>query len=68
MNDTDIKYWVGFSLIPGIGKVKVAQLEKHFGSLGNAWGASPAELKHSGLDRNSVSTITSHRDRISPEA
>ena len=68
MAKDDIKYWVGFSLIPGIGHVKFSQLENYFGSLENAWQAAPAELKHSGLDRSSVSTITSWRDRISLEA
>jgi DNA processing protein len=68
MNDTAIKYWVGFSLIPGIGKVKFTQLESYFGSLKDAWVASPAELKRAGLDRNSVNAITAHRDRIDPSA
>ncbi len=68
MNNKDLKYWVGFSLIPGIGHVKFTQLENYFGSLENAWQAAPAELKHSGLDRSSVNAITSWRDRVSLEA
>ncbi|MCL0057811.1 DNA-processing protein DprA [Dehalococcoidales bacterium] len=64
----DIKYWVGFSIIPGIGRVKLAQLEKYFGSLENAWQAAPVDLKHSGLDSNSIQAITSWRAKISLEA
>ena len=50
----DIKYWVGFSLIPGIGRVKFSQLENYFGSLENAWKASSADLKQAGLDNISI--------------
>jgi len=64
----DIKYWVGFSLIPGIGRVRFAQLESYFGNLENAWQASPADLKHSGLDSNVIRAISTWRPRISLEA
>jgi len=65
MTDKDIKYWVGFSLIPGIGRVRFAQLENHFGSLGSAWQATPAELKKAGLDRNAAQAITTWIPKIS---
>jgi len=68
MNDKELKCWVGFSLIPGIGHVKFTQLENYFGSLENAWQASPATLRDSGLDRSSVKTIVSRRENISLEA
>jgi len=64
----DIKYWVGFSLIPGIGRVRFAQMENYFGNLENAWQASPADLKHSGLDSNAIRAISTWRPRISLEA
>jgi DNA processing protein len=63
MSGQDIKYWVAFSLIPGIGRVRLAQLENYFGNLENAWGAAPAELKQAGLDR-----VATQRPKISPEA
>jgi len=63
----DIKFWVGFSLIPGIGRVKFGQLEAYFKDMENAWKASPAELKQAGLDKNSIRTITSRRPEISLE-
>jgi len=68
MNNNDIKYWVGFSLIPGIGRVKLTQLENYFGNLENAWKAAPVDLKHSGLDRSSINAITSWRAKVSLEA
>ena len=61
----EIKYWVGFSLIPGIGRVKMMQLESHFGDLAEAWKVAPADLRQSGLDANSVRAINMWRPRIS---
>ncbi len=67
MESKDIKYWVGFSLIPGIGRVRFTQLENHFGNLEAAWKAAPAELRHTGLDKGPVDAITEWRPRISLE-
>jgi DNA processing protein len=61
----DIKYWVGFSLIPRIGRVKLSLLESHFGDLKSAWQASPGELKKAGLDKGSANAVNYWRDRIS---
>jgi DNA processing protein len=68
VNKEDIKYWVGFNAIPGIGRVKFNQLENHFGNLEDAWKACQAELRLAGLDRKSVRAINEWRPRISPEA
>lgn len=64
----DIKYWLGFSLIPGIGKVKFDLLEKGFPNMEEAWKASAGELKSSGLDDKAVEAIISGRARIYPDA
>ena len=64
----DIKYWVGFSLISGIGRVRFGQLESYFHTLENAWKATPAELKQAGLDKSSIRAITTWRPKISLEA
>lgn len=61
----DTKYWVGFNLIPGIGKARFSLLEEHFGDLEKAWSASPSELRKAGLDSRSVESIIAHRPRIS---
>ena len=68
MNKKDIKYWVGFNAIPGIGRVKFNQLENHFDSLEDAWKAGPGELRHAGLDRSAIRAINNRRPRISLEA
>ncbi|RJQ39368.1 MAG: DNA-protecting protein DprA [Dehalococcoidia bacterium] len=67
MPDKDIKYRVAFSLVPHIGRVRLGLLEKHFGSLANAWQAAPAELKEAGLDSGAVSSIKQQRPKISPD-
>ena len=64
----DVKYWVGFSLIPGIGRIRSTQLENYFGNLKSAWQATPAELKQSGLDNGSIRAIIAWRPRVSLEA
>ncbi len=68
MAQKDIKYWVGFSLIPRIGRVKLSQLESYFKNLELAWQADPAELKRAGLDKGAVNAIVQWRPDISLEA
>ena len=68
VSNKDIKYWVGFNIIPGIGRVRFGQLESYFGDLETAWKAGPAELKRSGLDESPIRAIKSWRPRISLEA
>ncbi|MBI4287802.1 MAG: DNA-protecting protein DprA [Chloroflexi bacterium] len=63
MNDT--KYWVGFSLIPGIGRVRFSLLEKHFGDMARAWESPAAELKAAGLDSHVAQAVTIRRPLIS---
>jgi DNA processing protein len=64
----DIKYWVGFNNIPGIGRVRLGQLESYFGSLEQAWKATPGELKRAGLDTAARRAIGQWRDKVDPDA
>lgn len=68
MKNKELKYWVGFSLIPGIGRVRITQMENYFGSLENAWKAGSGDLRNSGLDSSTVRTITSRRPGLCLEA
>ena len=63
----NIKYWIGFSLIKGVGPAKISLLKKHFGDLERAWFASASELQSCGLDSSTVKKIISQRPLISPE-
>jgi DNA processing protein len=64
----DTKYWVGFGSIPGIGRVRLSQLERSFGDLERAWKAPASELKRAGLDSPALRAVTQWRDRIDPDA
>lgn len=68
MDLNGVKYWVGFSLIPGIGRIKLSFLNAYFGDLGKAWHASAGELRSAGLDAKSIETILALRSRISLDA
>lgn len=65
---SDLKYWVGFNLMPGIGRAKFSKLEGYFGDLEKAWNAGSAELRSAGLDTKSVETILAKRSQISLDA
>lgn len=65
---SDLKYWIGFTKIPGIGRVRLAQLEDFFGDLEAAWIASASELRRAGLGARSVEAILSWRPKVCPEA
>ena len=61
----ELKYWIGFSRIPGIGKVRIAHLRERFVNLEDAWNAPVSKLKQAGLDSRSVNAIAALRPRIS---
>ena len=52
-----LKYWVGFSGIPGIGRVRISLLKDYFGGLEDAWKASEGRLKQAGLDSRSIDAL-----------
>lgn len=62
------QYWIAFTSIPGIGRVRLAQLERHFGSLADAWNAPVEEIFHAGLDASVARSIARHRPLVSPDA
>jgi DNA processing protein len=63
----EIAYWVAFSRIPGIGRVRVERLEQHFGALAQAWAAPESELRDAGLDEKARAVVVAHRPRIDPD-
>ena len=65
---SDLKYWVGFNRIQGIGRAKFSQLESYFGDLEQAWHAVPSDLRAAGLDTRSLQSVVASRPEISPDA
>ena len=65
---TDSKYWVAFTRIHSLGTIKFRHLERHFGSLEQAWTADLGEFKAADIDDKTARTIVSERAGISPDA
>ncbi len=63
----DLKYWVAFNRIQGIGRARFSSMEQHFGNLEAAWHADAGEFKKAGLDRRAVSNIVAQRPNIDPD-
>ena len=63
----DLKYWVAFHQIDGMGPKKFNCMEEYFGSLEDAWHASRGELRDAGIGPSLIDDINSTRDRINPQ-
>lgn len=66
--ETELKYRVAFSSIPGVGRVRVSRLERYFGSLQEAWKAPEGKLREAGLGSRSIDALLSARRLLSPDA
>ena len=60
----DVRYWIGFNRVNGIGAAKVRALIDHFGDLEHAWSATPIDLKEAGLDRRAIDSFVQTRSTI----
>lgn len=65
MND-DLPYWIAFQRVNGVGRVRMAALESHFGKLEHAWRASHAELLATGIGERVVDEIVAVRAEADP--
>ncbi len=63
----DLKYWVAFHRIHGMGPKRFNRMETHFGNLEDAWNANSGELRDAGIGTALIQDIDSTRDRIDPE-
>jgi DNA processing protein len=58
------QYWLGFSLVPGIGPKRLLLLARAFGSLQSAWEAGETPLRQAGLDGESSANLLRTRDQV----
>lgn len=65
---SDLKYWLGFNLVKGIGPAKVQALLDYYGSLANAWQANEFELYKIGLDKRAVANFLQTRHEVDLDA
>ncbi|MBI3176339.1 MAG: DNA-protecting protein DprA [Chloroflexi bacterium] len=63
----DKRYWVGFTLIKGIGAVRLQALIHHFGDLETAWKGNPADLAEAGLGAKLVERVIQARESVDLE-
>lgn len=62
-----VKYWVAFRRIAGVGHVRMGQLYAHFGDIGLAWRATAEELTAAGLASRMIDRILEQRPGINPD-
>ncbi|MBI2955456.1 MAG: DNA-protecting protein DprA [Chloroflexi bacterium] len=58
------RYWVGFTLVPGIGPVRLRRLLDHFGDIERAWRADPHHYARAGLDAKLAEALVAARGRV----
>ncbi len=60
-----LRFLIGFTYVPGIGRVKLSLLQSYFGDLERAWMASMDELQSAGLDVKAAKALVATRTGIS---
>lgn len=58
---SDVRYWLGFNLVPHIGPMRMRALMAYFGDLEAAWRADAANLRAAGLPQNAVQELLYRR-------
>jgi DNA processing protein len=61
---SDLKYWLGFNYVNGIGPAKVQALLGHFGTLAAAWSASEGQLRDIGFDVRAIDSLREARQKL----
>jgi len=62
MNDK--RFWIGFTLVKGIGAVRFQRLLDRFGDAEAAWGANPVELAEAGLSLKLIERLVAIREKV----
>jgi DNA processing protein len=65
---SDLKYWLGFSLVPEIGTKRITLLRNWFGDLASAWSASESQLQQAGLDKTPIANLLTVRKTLNLDA
>ena len=68
MESDKLKYWLAFNRIRGIGRARFKLLEDYFESMEAAWAGSQAEYRRAGLDRRTIASIVSGKQKVDPDA
>ena len=65
---SEVKYWIGFNIVRGIGPAKVRALLDHFRDLRLAWEATADQLRAAGLDSRALKSLLAVREKLDLEA
>ncbi|MBI5614471.1 DNA-protecting protein DprA [Candidatus Gottesmanbacteria bacterium] len=68
MTEDERKYWVAFSVFPGVGPVRFRLLREYFGSVKSAWNAPERELRAVKLPEKLVSEFIAFRKKFDIDA
>ncbi|MGV8050303.1 MAG: DNA-processing protein DprA [Anaerolineaceae bacterium] len=60
----ELKYWLAFSMVKGVGAVRFRKLISYFGQLSNAWNASPDALLAAGMTEKVAAGIIQQRNKL----
>lgn len=65
---TNVRYFIGFNRVSGIGPAKLQRLLDFFGDLETAWNASAFELGRAGLDKRALENLLAARQTLNLDA
>jgi DNA processing protein len=68
VSERDVRYWVAFNKVPGIGAARLRALLDYFGDLQTAWQAPLHDLRQAGLDRRSIANLVEMRGDLDLDA
>jgi len=60
----DLRYWLGFNSVNGIGPARLRALLDFFGDIERAWRGSFDDLREAGLDRRSLTNLVEARQHL----
>ena len=58
------RYWIGFTLVKGIGAVRFQRLLERFGDAESAWMGAPADLAEAGLSLKLIERLVAVREKV----
>jgi len=61
---SNLRYWVGFNIVRGIGPVRLRALIDYFGDVERAWHAPSEGLRSAGLDSRSLNNLLEARSSL----
>ena len=65
---SELKYWLGFNIVKGIGPAKVQAMLDFFGELSVAWAAPEDQLERLGIDQRALKTLREARIQLDLDA